>query len=215
MVAPRDVRFKVDRVNFRFYCCGALVGVFLFFGGCARDRVHTVRVSVADQEMVVLRKGVPIATYDVSTSKFGLGDRPGSCATPLGRLEVAQKIGGGAPIGMKFKDRRPTGEIVPIDAPGRDPIVTRILWLKGLEAQNRRAYARTIYIHGTAEERKIGQPASYGCIRMRSRDVVALFKTVGVGARVEITREPLRTPTQRFVMTPEQRQQFLTQHAVP
>lgn len=214
-VARRDVRFKVHGVNFRFVCCCAFVGVALFFGGCARDRVHTVRVSVADQEMVVLRKGVPIATYDVSTSKFGLGDRPGSCATPLGRLEVAQKIGSGAPIGMKFKDRRPTGEIVPIDAPGRDPIVTRILWLKGLEAQNRRAYARTIYIHGTAEERKIGQPASYGCIRMRSRDVVALFKTVGVGARVEITREPLRTPTQRFVMSPEQRQQLLTQHAVP
>jgi len=192
----------------------AACALLLLFGGCARDRIHTVRISVHDQQMVVMRKGVPIATYDVSTSKFGLGDRPGSCATPLGRLEVAQKIGAGAPVGMKFKDRRPTGEIVPIDAPGRDPIVTRILWLKGMEAQNRRAYARTIYIHGTAEERKIGQPASYGCIRMRSRDVVQLFNTVGVGARVEITPDPLTTPSQRFIMTPEQ-QKFLSQHAVP
>jgi hypothetical protein len=188
--------------------------LLLFLGGCARDRVHTVRISVRDQKMVVLRKGVPLATYDVSTSKFGLGDRPGSCATPLGQLEVAQKIGRSAPIGMKFKDRKPTGEIVPIDAPGRDPIVTRILWLKGLESQNRHAYGRAIYIHGTAEERKIGRPASYGCIRMRSRDVVALYNTVGVGARVEITRDPLTTPSQRFIMKPEQRQ-FLSQHAVP
>ena len=77
--------------------------------------------------------------------------------TPLGKMEIAKKIGGGAPLGMKFKNRRPTGEIVPIDAPGRDPIVTRILWLKGLEAQNRRAYSRTIYIHGTAEEKPLSR----------------------------------------------------------
>jgi hypothetical protein len=87
---------------------------------------------------------------------------------------------------MKFKSRRATGEIVPVDAPGRDPIVTRILWLKGLEEQNRRAYGRTIYIHGTPEERNIGRPMSYGCIRMRSRDVIDLFNTVGVGAEIEI-----------------------------
>ncbi len=141
--------------------------------------------------MLVTERGVPIARYDVSTSKFGLGDRPGSCATPLGALEIAKKIGNGAPLGMKFKDRKPTGEIVPADAPGRDPIVTRILWLRGLEPQNHAAYARTIYIHGTAEEAKIGTPASYGCIRMRSRDVVSLFNTLGVGARVEITTDPL------------------------
>src|SRR4029079_16005576 len=208
------LRFNLSHVTTaRRSLSAAACTVLLLFGGCARDRIHTVRISVHDQQMVVMRKGVPIATYDVSTSKFGLGDRPGSCATPLGRLEVAQKIGAGAAIGMKFKDRRPTGEIVPIDAPGRDPIVTRILWLKGMEAQNRRAYARTIYIHGTAEERKIGQPASYGCIRMRSRDVVQLFNTVGVGARVEITPDPLTTRSQRFIMTPEQ-QKFLSQHAV-
>ena len=141
--------------------------------------------------MAVYDKGVEIARYPVSTSRFGLGDRPGSCATPLGRLEIAKKIGGGAPSGMKFKNRRPTGEIVRANAPGRDPIVTRILWLKGLEPQNARAFSRTIYIHGTPEEWKIGQPASYGCVRMRSQDVIHLYDTVGVGARVEITTDPL------------------------
>ncbi len=165
--------------------CGALL-----FGGCAtRDNIHTIKVSVADEKMIVYRKGVEIAAYPVSTSKFGLGDRPGSRATPLGRLEIAKKIGGGQPSGMKFHSRRATGEIVQANAPGRDPIVSRILWLKGLESQNRNAYGRTIYIHGTAEEWKIGTPASFGCVRMKSRDVIALYNTVGVGAKVEITRD--------------------------
>ncbi len=137
--------------------------------------------------MLVFEHGVEVARYDVSTSKFGLGDRPGSYATPLGAMQVAQKIGGNQPSGMKFKSRRPTGEIVKPNAPGRDPIVTRILWLRGLEAQNRRAYDRGIYIHGTAEEYTIGTPASYGCIRMRSRDVIALYNKIEVGARVEVT----------------------------
>lgn len=169
---------------------------------CAqKDRIHTVRVSVADQRMVVFKKDVPIAEYDVSTSKFGLGDAPGSNCTPLGRMEIAKKIGGGAPLGMKFKNRKATGEIVPVNAPGRDPIVTRILRLKGLEARNRRSFDRTIYIHGTPEERKIGTPASYGCIRMRSRDIVQLYSTVGYGAVVEVVPGPLgvslaQTPSQ-------------------
>ena len=136
--------------------------------------------------MFVFKQGAPVATYDVSTSKFGLGDARGSYRTPLGNLAVAKKIGGSAPLGMKFKNRRATGEIVPADAPGRDPIVTRILWLRGLERQNRSAFDRGIYIHGTAAEHDIGRPVSYGCIRMRSRDVVQLFNTVGIGARVEI-----------------------------
>jgi len=148
---------------------------------------HLVRVSVPDQKMLVFEHGVEVARYDCSTSKFGLGDRPGSFATPLGTMQVAQKIGGGQPSGMKFKSRRPTGEIVRPNSPGRDPIVTRILWLRGLEAKNRRAYGRGIYIHGTAEEHTIGTPASYGCIRMRSRDVISLYKKIEVGARVEVT----------------------------
>ena len=92
---------------------------------------------------------------------------------------------------MKFKSRVPTGEIVPVDAPGRDPVVTRILWLRGLEPVNANAYDRYIYIHGTPEERNVGQPASFGCVRMRSRDVAALYDEVGKGARVFIRNEPL------------------------
>jgi lipoprotein-anchoring transpeptidase ErfK/SrfK len=170
----------------------ALAGLL---AGCAsKDRVHTMRVSVPQQQMAVYKRGVEIARYDVSTSKFGLGDQRGSNRTPLGQMEIAKKIGGGQRLGMKFKSRRPTGEIVRPNSPGRDPIVTRILWLRGLEGRNRNAYRRTIYIHGTAEEWKVGTPASYGCIRMRSRDVVDLYGTVGVGARIEVTTAPLPSP---------------------
>ncbi len=168
-----------------------LILLSLLFGACAtRDREHRIVVSVPEQRMIVFKKNVPIAQYAVSTSKFGVGDRRGSCATPLGEMEVAKKIGQGAPLGAVFKSRRRTGEVVAPDSPGRDPIVTRILWLRGLERQNARAYGRCIYIHGTPEERNIGRPVSYGCVRMRSADVASLFGTVGVGARVEIVNAP-------------------------
>jgi lipoprotein-anchoring transpeptidase ErfK/SrfK len=138
-----------------------------------------------------LDKGVPVATYPVSTSKFGISDYRGSWGTPLGKLEVASKIGDTAPPGAVFKDRRFTGEIIRPDAPGRDPIVTRILWLRGLEPQNQNAYGRFIYIHGTPEERNIGLPVSYGCIRMRSLDVIHLYNTIGIGAEVTIVNTTL------------------------
>ena len=77
------------------------------------------------------------------------------------------------------------------NSPGRDPIVTRILWLRGLEAQNANAFGRDIYIHGTPEEWKIGSPASYGCVRMRSSDIIQLYNIVGVGAAVTIVNAPL------------------------
>src|SRR5438132_10260055 len=132
-----------------------------------------------------------MAIYPVSTSKVGLGDWPGSSCTPLGKLEIAEKIGDNAPPGAVFKDRRRTGEIVAPDSPGRDPIVTRIIWLRGREAQNANAFARDIYIHGTPEERNIGRPASYGCIRMRSVDIINLYSQVGAGAQVSIVQSPL------------------------
>lgn len=167
------------------------VFVIVVLAGCAGDTRHRMIISTTDQKMLVTRDGQPIAEYPVSTSKFGLGDRPGSNATPLGVLSVKKKIGTGAPAGAVFKSRRPTGEILPVDAPGRDPIVTRILWLEGRELKNRHSFSRCIYIHGTPEERNIGLPASYGCIRMRSVDVIELFSTVGTGARVIITTAPL------------------------
>jgi lipoprotein-anchoring transpeptidase ErfK/SrfK len=170
----------------------SLVLALLFLAGCAqRDARHRIVISIPDQRMVVLEDGRPIAQYQVSTSRFCVGDRPGSRGTPLGELEIARKIGDQAPSGAVFKDQRPTGEILQPDAPGRDPIVSRILWLKGLEAQNRNAYGRYIYIHGTPEERYIGRPASFGCIRMRSADVIQLYGVVGVGTKVDISRQPL------------------------
>ena len=173
----------------------ALIGTL---ASCARmDRDTLVRVSVPNQKLVVFKRGVEVAAYDCSTSKYGVGDAPGSYRTPLGRMVVAQKIGGGLPSGMKLKSRRPTGEIVKPNSPGRDPIVSRILWLRGTERQNSHAYGRTIYIHGTAEESTIGTPASYGCIRMRSRDVINLYNLVGVGATVEVSPHPFPAPMVR------------------
>lgn len=164
----------------------------LLVGGCATgDRRHVLLVSVTDQEMLLLRDGQPLALFPVSTSKFGLGDVPGSNATPTGKFVIRKKIGDGLPPGAVLKSRRPTGEILPVNAPGRDPIVTRILWLDGLEPHNRNAFQRLIYIHGTPEERTLGTPASYGCIRMRSADIIQLYDIVGEGARVKITEAPL------------------------
>jgi len=169
-----------------------LAGFAVLLSSCvAPDTRHHVVVSVPEQRLALLDNGAIIATYPVSTSKFAIGDAPGSRGTPLGELEIAKKIGDTAPSGMVFKDRRPTGEILVPDAPGRDPIVTRILWLRGLEAQNANAYGRYIYIHGTPEERNIGTRASFGCIRMRSRDVIQLFDIVGPRARVTILNQPL------------------------
>ena len=169
-----------------------LLLVTLFLASCAApDTQHHIVVSTRDQKLAVLDRGNLLATYPVSTSKFGLGDRPGSRFTPLGQLEVAEKIGDNAPPGAVFKDRRRTGEIVLANSPGRDPIVTRILWLRGRESQNANAFARDIYIHGTPEERLIGTRASYGCIRMRSTDVVQLYNIVGIGAAVTIVDAPL------------------------
>lgn len=162
--------------------------------GCAKDRVHTMVVSVPEQRMALYRKGELMRIYDVSTSKFAISAHEGTNGTPLGKHEIAKMIGKGQPAGMKFKSRAPTGEVVPINAPGRDPIVSRILWLKGLEAQNRNTYKRFIYIHGTPEEKNIGKPASYGCVRMRSNDVIELYDIVGTGAAVDIINSPLPLP---------------------
>ena len=168
-----------------------LIAPALFLGGCATDTRNQMIISAADQKMVVIRDGKPTRAYPVSTSKFGLGDRHGSYATPLGKLRIKKKIGDEMPAGAVFKGRAPTGEVLPVNAPGRDPIVTRILWLEGLEPRNRNAFSRYIYIHGTPEERNIGRPVSFGCIRMRSCDVIELFDSIGVNAQVFITPKPL------------------------
>src|SRR4030095_1992149 len=126
-----------------------------------------VVVSVPDQKLVVIDNGVAGAQFPVSTSKFGLGDRSGSYATPLGFLEIAAKIGANAPMGAVFKNRHMTGEILSPNALARYPIVPRILWLRGLENRNSGPFPQNIYIHGTPVEHLIGRPASYGCIPLR------------------------------------------------
>src|SRR6266699_5522255 len=166
--------------------------IALIISSCAAPETqHHVIISAREQRLALLDRGNLMAIYPVSTSKFGLGDWPGSSCTPLGELEIAKKIGDHATPGTVFKNRRPTGEIVQPDSPGRDPIVTRILWLRGRESQNTNAYARTIYIHGTPEERNLGFPASYGCIRMRSSDIINLYEIVGRSAEVTIIDAPL------------------------
>ena len=168
------------------------LAIAILLASCAtRDTQHHVVISTFEQKLAVLDRGNLMAVYPVSTSKFGLGDWPRSYRTPLGELEIAEKIGEGAAPGTVFKDRRRTGEIVAPDSPGRDPIITRILWLRGREPQNANAFVRDIYIHGTPEERNIGLPVSYGCIRMRSSDIVNLCGIVGRGAQVTIVDAPL------------------------
>jgi lipoprotein-anchoring transpeptidase ErfK/SrfK len=152
---------------------------------------NRVIISVRDQKLMLLQGNAKVATYSVSTSKFGLGDRWGSLATPLGILQVAQKIGDRAPLGAVFHNRRFTGEVLRPNAPGRDPVITRIIWLRGLESANAHAFSRCIYIHGTPEERTIGRPASYGCIRMKSGDVAALYNQLPLGTTVQILQDRL------------------------
>ena len=167
----------------------------LFLASCSPtvDHKNQMLVSVRDQKLLLVKEGKPVKAYSVSTSKFGLGSQRGSNRTPLGKHVVAKKIGGGSRSGTVYKSRRPTGEVIRPNSPGRDPIVSRILWLSGRESHNRNSFSRCIYIHGTAAERHIGRPASFGCIRMKSRHVIDLYKRVGVGAEVRIIRGSLDT----------------------
>ncbi|PYL85186.1 MAG: hypothetical protein DMF17_09330 [Verrucomicrobia bacterium] len=152
----------------------------------APDNLDCVIISVRDQKLMLLQNGAKVATYPVSTSMFGLGDFLGRMTTPLGYFAIAQKIGDHAPIGAVFHNRRFTGEILAPNAPGRDPVITRIIWLRGLEVQNAHAFTRCIYIHGTPQEKTIGRPASYGCIRMKSSDVAAVYDQLPLGSIVQI-----------------------------
>jgi hypothetical protein len=184
-------------------CC--LVTTLALFAATDMMAAPSLVVSVPDQTLAVIDGGVVVEKFPVSTSRFGLGDSPNSYATPLGSLEIASKIGANAPLGAVFKSRKPTGEILKPNAAGRDPIVTRILWLRGLERENARAYNRGIYIHGTPVEQLIGRPASYGCIRMRSRDIARIFNEVGVGTKIEITNAGLSKAVAQATMKQQAR----------
>lgn len=161
---------------------------FLF---SAEDAHHEIIVSVKDQQMLLKTDGKPEAFYTVSTSRYGIGDRLGSYTTPIGKFFVRMKIGMGQPLGEVFRSRAPTGEVLPPNTPARDPIVTRILWLEGMEPSNQNAFSRCIYIHGTPQEQLLGHPVSFGCIRMRSADVAALCDRIETGATVRIIPDRL------------------------
>lgn len=145
-----------------------------------------LRISVADQTLEVRDDGgQTVRRYPVSTSQFGLGSAPGSLRTPLGEFQVGAKIGDGEPLGAVFRSRLPTGEIG-LRAADDDLVLTRILWLEGLEPHNANTRERYIYIHGTNHEARIGEPASHGCVRMRNADVAELYDLVPAGAQVTI-----------------------------
>jgi lipoprotein-anchoring transpeptidase ErfK/SrfK len=171
-----------------------IVVVLVTWGGSAAVAALSADmiVSVPDQVLALVDRGKLIARYSISTSKFGTGDSAASYRTPLGTLFVSAKIGDRLPPGTIIKNRIPTGEIVAVDTPGRDPIVSRVIWLRGMEAQNQKARDRCIYIHGTPEERRIGKPASFGCIRMRSRDIIDLYGRVHIGTHVLISSQDSR-----------------------
>jgi L,D-transpeptidase YbiS len=139
--------------------------------------------------------GAVIKRYSVSTASNGLGEQSGSNCTPRGRHIIRAKIGGGTPANTVFRARRPTGEIyseqLAADNPGRDWILTRILWLSGCEPGfNRLGHVDTmrryIYIHGCPDSVEMGKPASIGCVRMRNAEIIELFDLVPVGTPVEI-----------------------------
>jgi hypothetical protein len=187
-------KFKLSSKKLRMLRLLAVIFGFISFGSAFAAPLDTssqVIISVHDQKLMLVRNGGKVATYPVSTSMFGLGDAWGRMTTPLGYLAVEKKIGDNAPTGAVFHNRRLTGEVLQPNAPGRDPVTTRIMWLRGLEAQNAHAFRRCIYIHGTPEEKKIGRPASYGCIRMKSSDIAELYDRVPLGALVQITPERL------------------------
>ncbi len=152
-------------------------------------------MNLSSQSLELLEETTVLASYPVSTAANGAGERNGSERTPRGLHEVRAKIGAGAPEGAVFAGRRPTGEICTPElmraAPDRDWILTRILWLRGLEVGKNRlgdtdSMRRFIYIHGTPYGTDIGTTASHGCIRMRNSDVIDLFDRVEPGDVVEI-----------------------------
>lgn len=152
-------------------------------------------ISIAEQQMSIWDKGSVIKTYPVSTAKNGAGEQMGSECTPTGWHKIRVKIGTGQPDKTVFVGRRPTGEIYNPELarqyPQRDWILSRIMWLTGLEPGKNRygpcdSGWRYIYIHGCPDHLMAGQPGSHGCIRMKSADVIDLFDRVITGCQVYI-----------------------------
>lgn len=155
-----------------------------------------IQISVADQALRLLRGDEPQAEYPVSTARKGVGERHGSHMTPRGCHVIRAKIGAGLPPGAVLIGRRPSGEIFSKELreayPERLWILSRILWLSGLEPGYNRlgnvdTMRRFVYIHGCPDDTQMGKPGSIGCIEMRNHDVIELFDQVPVGTRVMIS----------------------------
>jgi L,D-transpeptidase YbiS len=154
-----------------------------------------IRIDAAKQELSLLDGNRVIKRYAVSTAKNGLGEKNGSFCTPRGRHIIRAKIGAGQPLGTVFVRRRPTGEVwtpeMHAKYPGRDWILTRILWLSGKEPGKNRlgdvdTMRRYIYIHGSHDLAEMGKPGSIGCVRMRNKEIVELYELVPPYTAVEI-----------------------------
>lgn len=151
----------------------------------------TLEVDIATQKMFVFREGKLIREYPVSTGKNGAGEAHNSEQTPRGLHIVRGKFGAYQPSNAVFVGRRRTGEIyepaLREKFPDRDWILTRVIWLSGLEkAKNRNTMSRYIYIHGAPDDVVMGVPGSRGCIRMRNQDIIELFEQVTMGTRILI-----------------------------
>jgi hypothetical protein len=150
-------------------------------------------VSVARQELFGVRSGRVAFKYRCSTAAAGTGSRIGSWQTPLGWHVIDERFGDGLPVGAVFKERKYTGRVWNPENPTRDDLIlTRIMWLRGLEpgvnlGEGIDSHVRFIYIHGTPDEDKLGTPASLGCIRMSNRDVAELYDLTTTGTPVLIT----------------------------
>ena len=131
-------------------------------------------------------------SYSISTSKNGIGEIEDSYCTPTGKFKIAEKIGANLEFGSVLVDRESTGEIYNADLakqyPDRDWILTRILWLDGVEVHNQNTKNRYIYIHGSPDETPMGMPGSKGCIRMHNYDVIELFESIHTGEDVVIIK---------------------------
>jgi len=144
-----------------------------------------IRISVRRQRLVLKSGRTKLAEYPISTSQFGLGSKEGSFKTPTGKFRIAEKIGDGMPAGTVFKSRWPVKATKKL-LREEDLVMTRVLWLDGLERHNANTHDRYVYIHGTNHEDKIGTPAGHGCVRMKNADLLELFERVKVGTPVEI-----------------------------
>ena len=155
-----------------------------------------IEIDAAKQELRLVDGKRVVKRYSVSTATRGLGEKNGSLCTPRGRHIVRAKIGAGQPLGTVFVRRRPTGEVwtpaLHEKYPGRDWILTRILWLSGREPGRNRlgdvdTMRRYIYIHGSPDIAQMGRPGSIGCIRMRNKDITELFDLVPPYTEVQIS----------------------------